>query len=53
MAYVKQAGPDGKSHAMVMGFLMPEMDYPEAEKTIKMLIEAGRIKYDGSKYTAG
>ena len=52
IAYVKQAGPDGKSHAMVMGFLMPEMDYPEAEKTIKMLIEAGRISYDGKLYTS-
>lgn len=51
VADIKVAGPAGRTRAMVMGFLLPEMDFQEADKTIQMLMEAGRIKFDGSIYT--
>ena len=49
---IKLAGQAGRSLASVMGFLLPEMDFPEAENLIKQLQQAGRIKFDGSKFTA-
>lgn len=49
---IKAAGVNGRTRAMVMGFLLPEMDFQEAEKTLQMLTEAKRITFDGTTYKA-
>jgi len=47
---IRLAGPTGRSVAQVMCYLLPEMDKPEADNLLDMLVKANRIKFDGMTY---
>ena len=47
---IKLAGPAGRTVAQVMCYLLPEMDKPEADNLLDMLVKANRIKFDGMTY---
>lgn len=49
---IQFAGPAGRTRAQVMGFLLPEMDFREAEGLLEMLVTSNRIDFNGSVYTA-
>lgn len=46
------AGPAGRTRAQVMAFLLPEMDFNEAEGLLEMLVTSNRINTNGSHYYA-
>lgn len=48
---IQFAGPAGRTRAQVMGFLLPEMDFNEAEGLLEMLVTSNRIDFNGSVYT--
>jgi len=52
VSFVRLAADRGRSAGEVMGFLLPEMEFKEAEDILKMLTAAGRLKFDGMKYKA-
>ena len=47
---VRLSMPKGRSNAEVMGFLLPEMEFQEAENMLKMLVSAKRLLFDGMTY---
>jgi len=49
---IQFAGPAGRTRAQVMGFLLPEMDFREAEGLLEMLVTSNRIDFNGTTYTA-
>ena len=48
---IQFAGPAGRTRAQVMAFLLPEMDFNEAEGLLEMLTTSNRIDFNGSIYT--
>ena len=49
---IQFAGPAGRTRAQVMGFLLPEMDFREAEGLLEMLVTSNRIDFNGNIYTS-
>ena len=45
------AGPAGRTRAQVMAFLLPEMDFQEAEGLLEMLVTSNRINTNGTTYS--
>lgn len=49
---IQFAGVTGRTRAQVMGFLLPEMDFREAEGLLEMLTTSNRIDFNGTTYTS-